>query len=199
MSKKKFEIKENELQELNPVTVGELKKIKGPNPILVILFFALFIGFVIYLPDIVNFIKGDSEIKEDLSTDTTDTENTEDETDNEETNESTKILTCKLDNATYIYTLDNTLTKVNLKMEFLSSSDKYAIDLLRYQALANEYNNLEEITSSVGLDENGFVFSCDVTYLDADTSKLTDYNFFDKDATYDTIKTAMNEKGYACS
>lgn len=199
MSKKKFEIKKNELQELNPVTVGELKKIKGPNPILVILFFALFIGFVIYLPDIVNFIKGDSEIKEDLSTDTTDTENTEDETDNEETNESTKILTCKLDNATYIYTLDNTLTKVNLKMEFLSSSDKYAINLLRYQALAIEYNDLEGITSSVGLDKNGFVFSCDVTYPDADTSSLTDYNFFDKDATYDTIKTAMNEKGYTCS
>lgn len=196
MSKKKFEIKENELQELNPVTVGELKKVKGTSPILVILFFALFIGFVIYLPYIVNFIKGDSEIKEDFSTDTTDTE---DETDNEESNKSTKILTCKLDNATYIYTLDDTLTNVNLKMEFLSSSDKYAIDLLRYQALANEYNNLEEITSSVGLDENGFVFSCDVTYPDADTSKLTDYNFFDKDATYDTIKTAMNEKGYTCS
>lgn len=196
---KKFEIKENELQELNPVTVGELKKIKGPNPILVILFFALFIGFVIYLPDIVDFIKGDSEIKQDLSTDTTDTENTEDETDNEETNESTKILTCKLDNATYIYTLDNTLTKVNLKMEFLSSSDKYAINLLRYQALAIEYNDLEGITSSVGLDEKGFIFSCDVTYPKSDTSSLTDYNFFNKDDTYDTIKTAMNEKGYTCS
>lgn len=191
MAKKvKYEIKSNELKELTPVTVGELKKQKGRSPLIIIMFFMLFICFVVYLPDIVDYISGDNEEPEVKRLSTTE----------EEPQVKENKIKCSLNNISFdYYFTDNILNKIEANVTYEMTTERYSDYLEKYNTYKDKYNLVNGVTSTVTENETGFIFNTIVTYPNDEVSTLKNYAFFDNDISIEDVKAKMALKQYTCS
>ena len=110
-------------------------------------------------------------------------------------------ITCTKNNKSYLYDFSlDALVRVLYKYTYENTDlNNYSDELLKYQKLAKEYNNLNGITALIAENNTEFVYTLELDYSDIQTfNKVNDDYKFKKGEYSYIIKFKMDAEGFTC-
>lgn len=103
------------------------------------------------------------------------------------------------DNYVYDFKLDE-LIKITKKYTYTNYDlNSYSSELLKYQKLSKEYNELNGVTTSIAENNSTFIYTIELDYTDVEEfNKIKDDYIFKKGTLDSVIKFKMESEGFDC-
>ena len=115
-------------------------------------------------------------------------------------NGSDASLTCRKDNDVIIYNfINNELNTISESITILNSNQNYNNELLNYEMLVTDYNDINGIQNKITKNENNFVYNIVIELNKAKIDNLNNVNYYNNKTQAKKVKFEVEARGYSCN